>query len=300
MLDYALLAALAAVVRSGSFERAAQRLYVTPSAVSQRVKLLEERLGTVLVVRGVPCTGTPAGLRLCQHVEQVALLESELRHDLPGVPQAGPPVTVRVAVNADSLATWFVAAMAETQDCLFDLVIDDQDHSADWLRRGEVLGAVTASAKPVQGCDSTPLGALRYIATASPAFVRRHFPGGVDAAAVARAPRLTFNGKDRLQMQWTRQAFGIDVEAPTHWLPSSHAFVDAALAGLGWGMNPEALVADHVCDGRLVPLIPDQPLDVALFWQHSRIASRRLGELTRAVLRTAGATLHGPPHHHER
>jgi LysR family transcriptional regulator (chromosome initiation inhibitor) len=294
MLDYALLAALAAVIRTGSFERAAQQLHVTPSAVSQRVKLLEERLGTILVVRGVPCTGTPAGQRLCQHVEQVSLLESELRHELPGIQHAGPPVTVRIAVNADSLATWFVAAMAQTPDCLFDLVLDDQEHSADWLRRGEVLAAVTASAKPVQGCDSTPLGALRYIATASPAFVRRHFPEGLDDASLARAPRLTFNSKDRLQMQWTRQAFGTEIASPTHWLPSSQAFIDAALAGLGWGMNPERLIAGHLRDGRLVALVPDQPLDVPLFWQRSRIASSTLADITRAVLSTARAMLQQP------
>jgi LysR family transcriptional regulator (chromosome initiation inhibitor) len=294
MLDYALLAALAAVIRTGSFERAAQQLHVTPSAVSQRVKLLEERLGTILVVRGIPCTGTPAGQRLCQHVEQVSLLESELRHELPGIQHAGPPVTVRIAVNADSLATWFVAAMAQTPDCLFDLVLDDQEHSADWLRRGEVLAAVTASAKPVQGCDSTPLGALRYIATASPAFVRRHFPEGLDDASLARAPRLTFNSKDRLQTRWTRQAFGTEIASPTHWLPSSQAFIDAALAGLGWGMNPEMLVAGHLRDGRLVALVPDQPLDVPLFWQRSRIASSTLADITRAVLSTARAMLQQP------
>ncbi|KAA0682893.1 LysR family transcriptional regulator ArgP [Roseomonas genomospecies 6] len=291
MLDYALLAALAAVVRSGSFERAAQQLHVTPSAVSQRVKLLEERMGAILVVRGSPCTGTPAGLLLSQHAERVSLLESELREALPGVPQDGPPVTVRMAVNADSLATWFVAAMAETPDLLFDLVLDDQDHSADWLRRGEVLAAVTSGGKPVQGCDSTPLGALRYVATASPAFLRRHFPDGVDAASLPRAPRLTFNSKDRLQTQWTRQAFGAEIASPTHWMPSTHAFVDAALAGLGWGMNPESLVAGALRDGRLVALVPGQPLDVPLFWQRSRIASRTLAGITRAVLTTARAHL---------
>lgn len=295
MFDYALLAALAAVVRSGSFERAAQQLNVTPSAVSQRVKLLEERMGTVLVVRGSPCTGTPAGLRLSQHAERVSLLECELRDGLPGLPQDGPPVTVRMAVNADSLATWFVAAMAETSaktgDLLYDLVLDDQDHSADWLRRGEVLASVTSGGKPVQGCDSTALGALRYVATASPAFLRRHFPDGVNAASLARAPRLTFNGKDRLQAEWTRQAFGAEIASPTHWMPSTHAFVDAALAGLGWGMNPETLVAAHLRDGRLVALVPDQPLDVPLYWQRSRIASRTLADITRAVLTTARARL---------
>lgn len=294
MLDYALLAALAAVIRTGSFERAARQLHVTPSAVSQRVKLLEERMGAILVVRGVPCTATPAGLRLCQHAERVAMLESELRHELPGPHHDASPVTLRIAVNADSLATWFVPAMAGAEGCLFDLVLDDEEHSAEWLRRGEVLAAVTSSARPVQGCDSTALGSLRYVATASPDFVRRHFPNGVDGASLARAPRLTFNSKDRLQAQWVGQAFGAEIASPTHWLPSTQAFVDAALAGLGWGMNPETLVERHRRDGRLVALLPDRPLDVPLFWQRSRIASTTLATLTRAVLAAARGTLRQP------
>ncbi|ALG70885.1 LysR family transcriptional regulator [Azospirillum thiophilum] len=297
MLDYPLLAALAAVIRTGSFERAAQQLHVTPSAVSQRVKLLEERLGSVLVVRGQPCTGTAAGQRLCQHVEQVALLESELRGALPGLAPADGPTTLRIAVNADSLATWFIAAMAEVPGCLFDLVLDDQDHSAEWLRKGEVLAAVTASTAPVPGCNSHPLGALRYRATASPDYMRRHFADGVSAAALAGAPCLTFNRKDRLQVQWLRLALGGmapgDVPAPpTHWLPSTHAFVDGALAGLGWGMNPEPLVADHLAAGRLVELVPGRPLDVPLHWQQSRIASTTLADLSRAVLRAGRRELH--------
>ncbi|KAA0583601.1 LysR family transcriptional regulator ArgP [Azospirillum sp. B21] len=299
MLDYPLLAALAAVIRTGSFERAAQQLHVTPSAVSQRVKLLEERLGSVLVVRGQPCTGTAAGQRLCQHVEQVALLESELRGALPGLIPAEGPTTLRIAVNADSLATWFVAAMAELPDCLFDLVLDDQDHSAEWLRKGEVLAAVTASAAPVPGCNSHPLGALRYRATASPDCMRRHFPDGVTADSLSRAPCLTFNRKDRLQAQWLRTVLG-DLEPaqvptpPTHWLPSTHAFVDGALAGLGWGMNPDPLVADHLAAGRLVELVPGRPLDVPLHWQQSRIAGTALAELSGAVLRAGRRVLHGP------
>ncbi|WP_207461562.1 LysR family transcriptional regulator ArgP [Azospirillum sp. SYSU D00513] len=295
MLDYALLSALAAVIRTGSFERAAQRLHVTPSAVSQRIKLLEDRLGCVLVVRGQPCTGTAAGQRLCQHVERVALLESELRDGLPALEGAEEPVTLRIAVNADSLATWFIAAMAEAGNCLFDLVLDDQDHSADWLRTGEVLAAVTAHEKAVQGCDSHPLGSLRYIATASPDFAARWFADGLSEAALARAPSLTFNRKDRLQALWLEGLFGTDVARPTHWLPSSQAFVDAALAGIGWGMNAEPQVAGLLRDGRLVALAPDRPLDIPLFWQRSRIASTTLAGVNAAVLRAARATLQPPP-----
>ncbi|WP_262271301.1 LysR family transcriptional regulator ArgP [Microvirga yunnanensis] len=291
MLDYALLSALAAVVRSGSFERAAQQLNVTPSAVSQRVKLLEERIGAVLVVRGQPCLATEVGQRLCRHVEQVALLESSLRRNLPGLHPEDRPVTLRIAVNADSLATWFIPAMAETEGVLFDLVLDDQDHSADWLRRGEVVAAVTSHGRPIQGCDCHPLGALRYVATASPGFVARWFPAGVRAEAAARAPCLVFNQKDRLQALWLERALGEPVQPPLHWLPSSQAFVDGALAGLGWGMNPEPLVDGHLRAGRLAALKPSRPLDVPLYWQQSRIVGPLLADLTRAVLTAARARL---------
>lgn len=291
MLDYALLSSLAAVVRTGSFERAAQQLNVTPSAVSQRVKLLEERIGAVLVVRGQPCVATEAGQRLCQHVEQVALLEDSLRQTLPGLQPEIRPVTLRVSVNADSLATWFIRAMAETDGFLFDLVLDDQDYSADWLSRGEVVAAVTSHGKPIQGCNCYPLGALRYAATASPEYVKRWFPDGVNAQAAAKAPCLIFNQKDRLQTIWLRQALGADIRPPAHWLPSSQAFVDAALAGLGWGMNPEVLVREHLQAGRLVALMPSQPLEVPLFWQQSRIVGPLLRDVTRAVLKTARSQL---------
>ncbi|UVF18169.1 LysR family transcriptional regulator ArgP [Microvirga terrae] len=291
MLDYALLSALAAVVRTGSFDRAAQQLNVTPSAVSQRIKLLEERIGAVLVVRGQPCLATEIGQRLCRHVEQVAMLESSLRENLPGLEPEGQPVTLRIAVNADSLATWFIPAMAKTEGFLFDLVLDDQDCSADWLRRGEVVAAVTSHGRPIQGCDCHPLGALRYVATASPGFVERWFPAGVSAGAAARAPCLVFNQKDRLQSLWLDQALDGAVQPPLHWLPSSQAFVDGALAGLGWGMNPEILVQAHLRAGRLVTLKPSQPLDVPLYWQQSRIVGPLLADLTRAVLTTARAVL---------
>ncbi|MBB3018509.1 LysR family transcriptional regulator (chromosome initiation inhibitor) [Microvirga lupini] len=295
MLDYAQLSALAAVVRTGSFEQAAQQLNVTPSAVSQRVKLLEERIGAVLVVRGQPCLATEAGERLCQHVEQVALLESSLRQGLPGLRPESRPVTLRIAVNADSLATWFIPAMAQTEGFLFDLVVDDQDHSAEWLRRGEVVAAVTSHGKPIQGCNCHPLGTLRYLATASPEFVKRWLPDGLDERSAARAPCLVFNRKDQLQALWLRRALGADISPPVHWLPSSQAFVDAALAGLGWGMNLETTVEEHIRAGRLVALEPSEPLEVPLFWQQSRIVGPLLADLTRAVLNTARAMLSPMP-----
>lgn len=295
MLDYSALSAVHAVVRLGSFEKAAHALAITPSAVSQRVKSLEERLGTVLILREQPAAATEIGARLCQHFEQVSLLEQDLADIAVADGLAAARTTVRIAVNADSLATWFIDAMAETDGMLFDLVIDDQDHSADWLRRGEVVAALSGSTLPVRGCDSIRLGALRYVATASPAFASRWFPGGVTAKAMAVAPALTFDRKDALQARWMQAVFGEALNVPTHWLPSSQGFVEAALAGLGWGMNPELLVKDHIEGGRLIALTERPFLDVPIFWQTSRIVSAALRPLTAAVRRAAAGTLVGGP-----
>jgi LysR family transcriptional regulator, chromosome initiation inhibitor len=289
MLDPAQLSALAAVHRRGSFDLAATELHVTSSAISQRIKALEEATGSLLIRRGQPCHATETGLRLIRHHDEIALLERTLAQDLPSLSPG--PTTLRIAVNADSLATWVIPALAETEGFLFDLVIDDQDVSQDWLRRGDVAAAITAHPGPLQGCDTVPLGALRYHATASPAFVRRWFPDGVTAPALSRAPALTFSDKDRLQTQWAA-ARGLSRAAlPTHRIASSQAFVDACLAGLAWGMNPAPLISDHLGAGRLVELVEGTPLDVALHWQFTRLAAPALAPVTQAIRRAAARAL---------
>src|SRR6266702_730011 len=297
MLDYAWLTAVAVVVREGSFERAAHALNVTPAAISQRVKQLEDRLGGVLIVRGQPCTATEMGRLICRHVEQVGMLEPELHGTLPRLLAGGSgdePVTIRVAVNAYSLGTWFIKAMAaflEADRALLDVAIDDQEHTQQWLRAGDVLAAVTADVRPLQGCDSVRLGKLKYCAVASPEYVRRHFPDGVTAAALATAPCLKFNPKDRLQSQWVRGICRREIDVPAHWLPSTQAFIDASVAGIGWGMNPQSLVASHLRDGSLVELVPGRLLSVPLHWQHSRLQMPMLARLTKAVITASRAAL---------
>jgi LysR family transcriptional regulator (chromosome initiation inhibitor) len=297
MLDYASLSAIATVIREGSFERAARVLNVTPSAVSQRVKLLEERLGGVLIVRGQPCTATELGRLICRHVEQVAMLEHELSHALPRLATGGSAderVTIRVAVNADSLGTWFIDAVATFLDSdrvLLDVAIDDQDYTHEWLRNGEVQAAVTGDARPVQGCESIALGKMKYCAVASPEYVRRYFPEGVTAESLAAAPSLTFNRKDRLQAQWVRSVCKRDVDVPAHWLPSTQAFIDASVAGIGWGMNPRSLVATRLRDGSLVELVPARILTVPLYWQHTRLQMPMLARLTKSVVAASTAAL---------
>ncbi|MFM2118544.1 MAG: hypothetical protein RL722_12 [Pseudomonadota bacterium] len=331
MLDYAALHALAAVIREGSFDRAALALHVTPSAVSQRIRGLEEKVGCALVIRGQPCLPTETGRRLCLHLDHVRLLEQDLHGALPqlaGEPgdDAGPgakggtalppPPRLRlpIAVNADSLATWFAPALATyaaQAPVLVELAVDDQDHTGEWLRSGAVLAAVTGSARPPAGCNSQPLGAMRYVATASPAFMARHFGAGnsatgtsttssatgstgssVGAASLAQAPSLVFNSKDELQARWVRRLCHRHVDLPRHTVPSSQAFVTAALAGMGWGMQPLALVSEHLAAGRLVELVPGHStLDLPLHWHHARAATPWIQGLSQAVLAAAGGEL---------
>ncbi len=293
MLDYTSLAAVAAVAREGSFDKAAAVLGVTPSAVSQRIKGLEERVGAILLTRGVPCRATEIGAKLCAHVEQVRLLEDEVIGDLPGL--AGPalqPSTVRVAVNADSVSTWFpqaAALFAAETGAMLDLVLEDEAHTADRLRSGEVLAAVTADPSPVSGCKTYPLGAIDYAAVASPAFLARFFTKGVGADSLRAAPILRFDRRDQLQARWAREAWGVEISPPTHWAPSTPGMLDMTLAGLGWAMTPRALATPHLAAGRLVELPPERGISVSLYWQRTRLSARLLDKLTQAI-RTAAAS----------
>jgi LysR family transcriptional regulator, chromosome initiation inhibitor len=234
---------------------------------------------------------------LCGHVDQVGLLESELQSALPILAQGGAHqdrITLRIAVNADSLGTWLMSALAQftsTDDALVDIAIDAEEHTQEWLRSGEVLAAVTAHPQPVQGCNSVSLGRLVYCAVASPAFVKRYFTDGVTATTLARAPSLRFDRKDHMQAQWARRICRRDVDMPAHWFASTQAFVDASLASIGWGLNPVSLVSEHLTSGALVELVPGRTLPVPLYWQHTRLQVPVLGRLTKAVVQAARARL---------
>ncbi|WP_206244542.1 LysR family transcriptional regulator ArgP [Novosphingobium terrae] len=294
MLDYPSLCAVSAVVTEGSFEKAAAALAMTPSAVSQRVRGLEERLGSILILRGSPCMPTDLGSALCAHLDRVRLLE----HDMGAVlgQQADNPaaLTLRVAVNSDSLATWFPAAIAtfaRQTGIALDIRMDDEEHTADRLRSGDVLAAVTADTRPVQGCKTAHLGALRYVACASPAFIARHFAQGVTAETLAHAPYLRFDRRDLLQARWAREALGAEPTGPVHWVPSTTAFIDLTLEDLGWSLHPLSLVQDHLAAGRLVELPPQRPLDVTLHWVVPRLHSPSLQHLSAAIREVAGRLL---------
>ncbi len=293
-IDHAQLRALAAVVREGSFERAAQSLNVTSSAVSQRIKALEDRVGRLLVKRSSPAVATPEGQVLVQLAEQTALLEHDALHRMGLADEDLPQASIPVAVNHDSLETWFPEAarsFASQTGTTLDLRLEDQDHTVALLRQGAVLGAVTTLDEPVQGCQIHALGSIRYAATCTPAFHEKHFSKGVNAQSLAQAPVLVFNRKDDLQARFARRQAGEDLPltAPTWWIPSTRAFVQANLGGLGWTMNPLPLVKRHLEAGRLVYMKQRAWEDVPLYWQHWKGDVQTMALLTRAVLAASAA-----------
>lgn len=280
------LRSLMAVVDEGTFEAAARRLSITPSAVSQRIRALETSAGRVLVSRGSPCTVTEAGAVVLRAARQVDLVVREAT-DVLGDRDGGAAV-LQVAVNADSLATWFtpvLSAVAGWDDALLRLRVEDQEHTRAMLARGEVLAAVTTDARPVVGCAVHPLGAMRYLPVAAPELLARHQGSG--DLDLGRLPVVQFNTKDVLQDDVLR-ASGAS-QAPWHEVPSSEAFARAVRAGLGWGMLPEFQIGGALDSGRLVELPGLGHQDVALHWQVWRIGSRHLERLTEAVISAARA-----------
>lgn len=291
-IDHAQLRALAAVVREGSFERAALSLNVTASAVSQRIKALEERVGKLLVKRSTPAVATIEGQVLVQLAEQTALLERDAFERIGLSDNDLPRASIPVAVNHDSMETWFpeaVLAFSRSTSTTLDLHTEDQDHTVALLRQGAVLGAVTTLSEPVQGCQIHALGSIRYAATCTPEFHARYFSRGVNAQSLAQAPVLVFNRKDDMQARYARRLAGVThpLDAPTWWIPSTRAFVHANLGGLGWTMNPLPLVRRHLESGRLVYVKTRAWEDVPLYWQHWKGEVNSMALLTRAVLQAS-------------
>lgn len=296
MFDYKLLAALAAVVEQAGFERAAQVLGLSQSAVSQRIKLLEARVGQPVLVRVMPPVPTDVGRRLLNHVQQVRLLERDLQGQVPALDEGGLPERLRIALNADSLATWWAQAVGDfcaNHGVLLDLVVEDQDVGLKRMRAGEVAACVCAAERPVAGARSLALGAMRYRALASPAFIDRHFSHGVEAQQLARVPAIVFGPDDLLQHRYLT-GLGVPGGFAHHLCPSSEGFVRLACAGFGWGLVPELQVEQELASGALVEIIPERPLDVPLYWHHWRSGGELLATLTGHLQRAARVWLVAP------
>ena len=299
-LDPAALRTLAAAVRAGTFDAAARELHVTPSAVSQRIKALEMRVGRVLLHRTKPIEPTPAGHVLVRLAAQIDLLEREAVAELVGVEvgEAGaedvPWAEIPLAVNADTMATWMLDAMASVQQrhrVTFEVLRIDETVSAQRLRHGDVMAAVTSVPQPVPGCRVVRLGTMRYLGLATPAYVERYLPDGPTAAALARAPLIDFDRADVLQRGFLRKLARRHLTPPATYVPAVRDYDEAVRRGMGWGMLVDAQARDDVAAGKLVEIAPGRHVDVPLFWQHWRLGSALMDDLTSAVVSAAAEWL---------
>lgn len=293
------LECLAAIVEEGGFERAAVRLSITQSAVSQRLRSLEVQVGTVLIVRSRPLRATSAGRLLLKHAMQMRLLRADLERDLqelaPSAGGNGPDQErISIAINADSIATWALPALSglARQGLGLEIITDDQDFTHDWLREGQVLGCVTTLKQALRSCKMVPLGAMRYVAVAEPAYARAQCPQGLSAHNFRSVPFIAFNRKDDLQSEFVGRAFGLKRVALSQlYVPSSQGQVRAVLAGWGVSVLPELQVRELLQSQRLVDIAPGQSLPVELYWHCWNLDSAVLDALTKALTTAAAQSL---------
>lgn len=285
-IPFELAETLAVVVDEGTLDAAARRLHVTPSAVSQRIKSLEEQLGRLVLVRSKPARATEAGMAVIRLARQTALLEHDALAALGADGDEAAVTSVPLAVNADSLATWFLEPLAKLgrrHPVVFDLHRDDQDFTAALLESGTVMGAVTSRGAPVAGCRVSTLGAMRYEAVATPGYVERWLADGDRVAALAEAPLVDFDRRDDLQSRWLA-AQGVDpVRPPRHHVPASNDFATAVRLGLGWAMLPRFQSRDALDRGELV-LLGGPPVDVELHWQQWNLRSPLLDAIADEIV----------------
>ena len=292
------LAALLAVIEHGSFSQAAKALKLSLAAVSMRVQALESQLGQRLLVRGKRITPTPAGQKLVAYARQLQLLQTEVLRELQG-PNAETDnwTTLPVAINADSLSSWWLPGLAPAlrqHRLLVDVQIDDQDHTHEALRQGQVVGCVTSHAQPIAGCVAQPLGVMRYRCLAAPDRIAewQGRDGAVSLHRMLASPAVIFNRKDRLQDVFLQTHFGLrDAAYPRHYLPAVDAFESAIALGLGWGMVPEVMWQQHAALRNTKEVFPERPVDVPLIWLHWAKEPWAARHLSQAITHAARRTL---------
>lgn len=305
------LRTFAAVVEHQTFEEAALELGVSASAVSQRIKAMEQACGQVLLQRTNPVCPTEPGqavLRLARQIEQLTL---ETERELTGQDLQR---TLTVAANADSLATWFLEALAQVGGAgigasdvegdsriLCEVLREDERHSSALLRTGAVTAVLTADPHPVQGCTVERLGTMRYWILASPAYREHHFGAdGPTTSQLAAAPILQFDRKDDRMLEdmaaMIARAHGLppQLQAPRVYIPGSAEYLGAVERGLGWGGVPEIQCEQALEEGRLVRLVPE-PFDMPMFWQRWSLEVPALEKLTAAVRAAAASALRPSP-----
>ena len=290
MLDYKLIEALATVVEEGGFERATQKLHLTQSAVSQRIKLLEEQSGQILLIRSTPPKATAAGQRVLTHYLKVKRLEDDLLDVFDQTTKEDFAV-LPIGINDDSLATWFLAAIfpfLQEERVLLDLRADDQEQTQHLLKVGEVIGCISSNEQPIQGCRVDYIGTMNYRLLSTPGYAEKWFPGGLNLESVRHAPAVIFSSKDELHDKMFRRIFQKPPsKIPTHYFPSSERFVDFITLGLAYGMLPDLQSKPLLKSGQLIELAPSCPIPAKLYWHCWNLKSCMLKNFTTNLIKQA-------------
>ncbi len=299
IFDPVALECLAAIVKEGGFERAAARMSITQSAVSQRLRSLEEQVGTVLIVRSRPIVATPAGDLLLKHAMQMRLLRADLQRDLKDLSQGSPCLgadqdLVAIAVDAHSIATWALPALDSLarQGLTLEIITDHPDSTYDSLVQGQALGCVTTAQQLVRGCKVQALGSMRYIAVAHPEFAARHCPYGLTPHNVRGLPFVASDRKDDVQRQFVDHAFGLKLASMRQlYVPGLEAQLHAVHAQWGVCVVPKLYVRDQLVRGELLNIAPGKSFPMALYWHCWSLQSASIEALTRAFTGAAMTAL---------
>lgn len=268
-LDYKLLSAFSAVIEQQSFELAANKMFISQPAISQRIKTLEENLGQPVLIRSHPITMTPVGEKLLSHYKMVHQLESDLMPNiLANAP--GKPIKISLAVNADSIATWFLDAISpilKNHLVELNLLIASGTDTTDKLRSGEAIAGLTNVSTPLPGYKTEKLGTMNYILVASKEFQCRYFSKGVTKTSLKMAPSITYDHKDNMHDKFISKHFDVKAnEYYSHRVSSSEAFVDLTKRGLAYCLIPELQIKDELESGELINIYPQAPLIEPLYW----------------------------------
>lgn len=285
MQDYKLLTALDAVLREQSFDKAAKRLHITQSAISQRIKLLETTHGQPLLIRSHPIKPTALGQKLLGHYQRVLQLESELSKQLKKEKQRQP---LPVSVNADSLATWFVDALSpllQQQQIELNLFVEDESRTWERFSNGEAVACITSKSKVMSGGESHFLGYMEYLCVATPSFIERYFSQGINQQSLQFSPAMTFDQHDDIHLQFLENHFSLHQgEYPCHTVRSSQAFVDLTLAHGAYSLNSRLHIEPYLKTGELINILPDKAVYVPLYWHCWQLSGELVSGLTQDIV----------------
>jgi len=277
-LDYKLLQSLDAIIAEQSFDGASKRLNITQSAISQRIKQLEEQCTQPVLVRGTPLKVTDLGAKLLNHYQQVIQLETDLLVDI-NPEKSLAPVTIAIALNADSIASWFIPAIADVlkiHNIELDLHVINESISHELIKDGKAFAAISDKPTGSPKTKVTPIGNIVYKLCAHPSFRDKHFPNGLNADSLSSAPGINYDHMDNMHYNYIEQHFGLTKgEYPCHRVRSAEGLLNLALNGVAYSLFPEPQIKQYLASGELIDIAPKLHLSQPLFW-HSWILEQGL------------------------